>query len=123
MKNWSTKNILIVSFGALLAIAFIAGGGFLQGTPLEKPLMTIGPIIILFLMIYVPFVIIRLIYRKISKSSQAPVKKKDNTETQESPDIQKEEVTEKKVATKDTSSKLIDESTKVDKDDDLFDNL
>ena len=74
-------------------------------------------------MIYVPFVIIRLIYRKISKSSQAPVKKKDNTETQESPDIQKEEVTEKKVATKDTSSKLIDESTKVDKDDDLFDNL
>ena len=70
MKNWSTKNILIVSFGALLAIAFIAGGGFLQGTPLEKPLMTIGPIIILFLMIYVPFVIIRLIYRKISKSKQ-----------------------------------------------------
>ena len=122
MKNWSTKKILYVSFGALFAIAFIAGR-FLQGTPLEIPLAIIGAIIMVFLMIYVPFVIIRLIYRKISKSSQAPVKKKDNTETQESPDIQKEEVTEKKVATKDTSSKLIDESTKVDKNDDLFDNL
>ncbi len=122
MKNWSTKKILYVSFGALFAIAFIAGR-FLKGTPLEIPLAIIGAIIMVFLMIYVPFVIIRLIYRKISKSSQAPVKKKDNTETQESPDIQKEEVTEKKVATKDTSSKLIDESTKVDKNDDLFDNL
>ena len=74
-------------------------------------------------MIYVPFVIIRLIYRKISKSSQATANKKDNTETQESPDIQKEEVAKKKVATKDASSKLIDESKKVSNNDDLFDNL
>ncbi len=122
MKNWTTKKILYVSFGTFFAITFITAN-FLQGTSLEIPLAIVTAIIMLFLMIYVPFVIIRLIYRKISKSSQATANKKDNTETQESPDIQKEEVAKKKVATKDASSKLIDESKKVSNNDDLFDNL